>query len=217
MPAVLDIIELVHEQTFLGQQINNVYYFENSDGTTDLATLAAWFETNVVPDIKAFQVAELAHVNLRLRNLFDLGETHEEPLTGTGAGAASGNEFPAFFAYAVRLDHNLGSMRPGFKRYAGGSETAVTDALIDPPTIALLAAVGDNLVNPAAVVNTGYNHVIVGRVCAEPNPTAGAVPSCLRYRLPETQAEAAAAGVAYPVSYEVYSQPTTQNSRKWYT
>lgn len=217
MPAGGDIIELTHEQSYLGQQVNNVYFFEAVDGTASLTALAAWFETNMVPAIKQFQNDLCLHYNLRLRNLFDAGETYEEPLTGGGAGVSGALELPSFFAVTMRLDHTSGEVRNGFKRWSGLDEGAVADAILTAAMITNMAVVGELLMNPPSVTNTGWAHVIIGRVCAEPNPTPGAVPSCLRYRLPETQAEAAAAGVAYPVEYAIYAQPTTQNSRKWYT
>lgn len=217
MAAGGDIVELVHEQTYLGQVLNNVYFFEAAVADASLSGLAAWFETNVVPAVKARQATLVTHVNLRLRNLFDAGETYEEPLTGTGAVDETTNELPAFFAATIRLNHTAGDVRPGFKRFSGDVEGAIADALWTAVVITQWEAVGNLLVNPPSVANAEWAHVIVGRVCDELNPVVGAVPVCLRYVLPRTQAEAAAAGIAYPVTFEVYTQPTTQNSRKWYT
>lgn len=186
MPLGGDVIELVHEQTYLGQQVNNVYFFEAVDGTATLTGLATWFETNVVPDIKGIQNDEVTHINLRLRNLFDLGETYEEPLTGVGALASSSFELPAFVAYTARLDHTSGDVRPGFKRWAGVSEDSVTDSLVAAVRITAIEAICANLVNPPADVNATWAHVIVGRVCDELNPVVGAVPRCLKYVLPRT-------------------------------
>lgn len=214
MPAGGDIIELVHEQSYLGQQVNNVYYFEAAVQDASMEALATWFEDNVVPAVKAIQNDLLNHLNLRLRNLFNDDETLEEVLTGSGALLSSDVELPSFFALELRLDHETGTLRPGFKRWGGINEGSVTDAVVSAGTVANMTNIGDLLINPPAVANPDWAHVVVGRVCAEPNPDPEGVPSCLRYRLPETQAEAV---VGYPVIYEVFSQPTTQNSRKWYT
>lgn len=214
MPAIGEVVELVHEQLYLGQTINNVYYFQDSVGGTPLTTLSAWFETNVVPKVKAFQVDILTHVNLRLRNLMDVGETYEEPLTGTGAQPAGVIEMPSFFALGIRLDHPTGDIRPGFKRYAGANEGSFEDALVVAGVVTQLETLAAELVNPPTTALTGYVHVIVKRICETPNPTPGAIPACLKYRLPETVAELEA---AYPDTYEAGVQPTTQNSRKYYT
>jgi len=214
MPSGGDVIELVHEQTYLGQQMNNVYYFEAVDGTASLISLAAWFETNLVPDVKAIQNDLVTHTNLRLRNLFNLAETYEEPLTGTGVNPASTSELPAFFAFTCRMDHDNAQVRPGFKRWSGMHEANVTDSLLDASAITALTAIAVHLVNPLSPALATWAHVVVGRVCETPNPTPGDVPACLKYRLPENQIELV---VGYPTSVEVYSQPTTQNSRKWYT
>jgi len=214
MPTGGDVVELVHEQTYLGQNVNNVYYFESVDGSTPLSTLAAWFETNVVPVVKNLQSNLVGHTNLRLRNLFDLAETYEEPLTGTGAQATTNGEMPSFYAFSIRFDHSNGEVRSGFKRYAGVDEGQFADALLVAGTVTLLDAIAAPLINPLTPALASWAHVVINRVCDEPNPILGAVPRCLKYRLPANQAESAP---GYPTSYEVYSQPTTQNSRKWYT
>jgi len=209
-----DIVELVHEQGYLGQVINNVYYFEAAVADAPLNSLSAWFETNVVPKIKAIQVDLVTHVNLRLRNLFDLAENYEEPLSGTGGVSSAALELPAFFAYTVRFDHANGSVRPGFKRWSGCEEGGIADSLLVAARVTSLETLAAELVNPPTTSNPNWAHVIVGRICEVPNPDPLGVPSCLKYRLPEVIAES---NPAYPLSYEVYTQPTTQNSRKWYT
>lgn len=214
MPATGDVIELVHEQTYLGQSVNNVYYFQNNDVAGTLVTLADWFEANVVVQLKDFQLDLVTHVNLRLRNLFLDAETHEEPLTGTGAVVSGMEELPAFFAASCRFDHVQGDLRPGFKRWAGLGENHLEDSLIRPANVTMLEEVAALLIQPPSVANTGWVPVVVKRVCETPNPDPDAVPSCLKYRLPESQAELITGTLT---SYEVYTQPTTQNSRKYYT
>lgn len=208
-----DLVELVHEQTYLGQIVNNVYYFRAVADTT-LLTLTSWFEANVVPGMKNNQVDLVTHVNLRTRNVFLDSETYEEPLTGTGLLVSGLGELPSFVAYAIRLDHDNGAVRPGFKRIVGVPEDSIENALLTSSRVTALTTVAGLLVNPASTVNPQFEHVVVGRVCETPNPTPGAIPACLKYRLPETQAELVAGVI---LTAEVYAQPTTQNSRKWYT
>lgn len=213
MAASGDLIELVHEQTYLGQNCNNVYYFVAVASTT-LTTLTSWFEANVVPKVKAVQVDLVTHVNLRVRNVFVPSETYEEPLTGTGAIVSNLVELPAYMAYTIRLDHENGNVRPGFKRYVGVEELGIEDALLTATRVALLVTLGNILLNPAVpTTNPQFTHVVVNRVCETPN-TPGLIPACLKYRLPENSGELDAGTI---VSGEVYAQPTTQNSRKWYT
>lgn len=213
MAAINDIVELVHEQQYLGQNVNNVYYFRAVNAVA-LSTLTTWFETNVVPLVKAQQVDLVTHINLRCRNLYSPIETYEEPLTGVGGVTSGVNEMPAFLAYAIRLDHDNGTLRPGFKRFTGVSEAGLDDGLVNATRVSGLVTLGNMLVNPPTVLNPNWLHVIVGRVCEEPNPTPGAQPSCLKYRLPESLTES---NVGIVVTAEVYAQPTSQNSRKWYT
>jgi hypothetical protein len=214
MPSGGDVIELVHEQTYLGQICNNVYYFEAVDGTALLNVLAAWFETNVVPTVKALQVDLVTHTNLRLRNLFNLAETYEEPLTGVGGVTSAALELPSFIAYGVRFDHNNGEVRSGFKRITGCEEGGIADGLLTPARVTTLETYANVLVNPLTPALATWAHVVINRVCEELNPVVGGIPRCLEYRLPNAQIES---NPGYPVSYEVYTQPTSQNSRKWYT
>jgi len=214
MPSGGDVIELTHEQAYMGQVVNNVYYFEAVDGTASLTSLAAWFETNVLPPIKVIQNNLVTHTNLRLRNLFNLAETHEEPLTGTGSLVSGAQEMPSFFAAQVRFDHTNAQVRPGFKRWTGLVEDSIADSLYSASLITQMDAIATPLMNPLTPALATWAHVIVGRVCETQNPDPDAVPSCLKYRLPENQIELV---VGYPVAYEAYAQPTTQNSRKWYT
>lgn len=209
-----DIIELVHEQYYLGQQVNNVYFFEGAVASPSMASLATWFETNVVTAIKSVQNTDVQHLNLRLRNLFNLAETLEEPLTGTGAETSGTGELPAFMAYTIRFDHGVATIRSGFKRWAGVLEGYLDDSLVNASMVSQLNVIGGELINPPTTPNTDWAHVIVKRICETPNPDPEGVPSCLKYRLPQNQGEAV---VGYPTSFEVYTQPTTQNSRKWYT
>ena len=213
MAAGGDCVELVHEQTYLGQIVNNVYFFEAVSEAT-LVNLATWFETNVVNRVKGVQIDLVTHTNLRLRNLFNLSENYEEPLTGTGTLGAGVNELPSFMAYTIRLDHDNGSVRPGFKRYCGVDESNLADALVSSGRIATLETLAGELINPPTTANILWAHVIVNRICETANPIPGAVPACLKYRLPENQGEF---NPGYPISFEAYAQPTTQNSRKWYT
>lgn len=214
MPAVGDVIELVHEQLYLGQTVNNVSYWQSNDAGSSLTALAAWYETNVVAAVANGQCSELTHVNLRLRNLFLDAETYEEPLTGAGAIACADTELPSFVAVSIRFDHVQGGLRPGFKRFAAINEAHISNALLIAGIITLYDTVGSYFVQPPPVANTGWVPVIVKRVCEIPNPTPGESPICLKYRLPETQGELI---TGVPTSFEVNPQPTTQNSRKYYT
>lgn len=214
MPAIGDVIELVHEQTYLGQQVNNVFYFQNNDAAGTLTTLATWFETNVVPKTKTIQNDLVTHVNLRLRNLFLDAETHEEPLTGTGAKVSGLEELPSYIAQSVRFDHVQGGLRPGFKRWTGMLETQIENGLLRAGNVTELETLAAELIQPPTTPNTGWVPVIVQRICETPNPDPEATPSCLKYRLPESQAELI---TGVPTSFEASPQPTSQNSRKFYT
>lgn len=209
-----DIVELVHTQTYLGQTLNNVYYFEAVVGGASLSQLAAWFETNVVPAVKALQNDLVTHTTLHLRNLFNLAEVWDEPLTGTGSILAGAGELPAFFASQLKLTHNNALVRPGFKRISGLTENNIGDGVLETVYRTGLFNYSQLLINPPSAANPNWAHVIVNRICQIPNPDPNATPVCLKYRLPNNQSES---DPGYPTGWLIYGEPTTQNSRKWYT
>ena len=93
-------------------------------------------------------------------------------------------------------------------------ENGGADALVSSTVVTQMVTLGNMLVNPVTVLLAEYAHAIVGRICETPNPTPGAIPSCLKYRLPENAGELEWGLI---LTAEPYAQPTSQNSRKWYT
>lgn len=205
MPVGGDVIQLTHKMAYGSQDILNVYYFEAVDGSADLDVLAAWFNTNVVPDIKAAQVPGISHASLDLINLYDTGEVYELALSGNGTMAA-GDGFASFYAAAVRFPHATADLRDGFKRYGVPNETYAAGNQWTAGYITLLEDIADHLINPIAPALPTWAHVIVGRV-----KVIDMVTETYTYRLPETQSEGR---LGYPVSYEVSPYCTSQNTRK---
>lgn len=204
-----DVAELVHEYTFGTQTMLNVYFFEAVDGTAALIDLAGWFNSNVVPDIKALQPDTTTHVELRLRNLFDDAEVYDLALSGTGSiPTASDNPLPSFVSTSLRLLHAQGNLRSGWKRIQGGTESYADGGVWSAAYQTLVDNVGGHLVNPLTPTLATWAHVVVGRI--KYTTPDGSV----AYRLPSTQAEAV---IGYPTSYVTGTRLTTQNSRKWYT
>lgn len=209
MPSAGDVIQMVHEQDIGAQTVLNVYYFQAVDATADLGDLANWFNTNVVPDIKALQSPSVTHVELELVNLFDDNEFLALPLSGAGTNPGAAGRLSTFTAAQIRLLHGTGGLRTGFKRYIAGTEddqqgdvwTAAFQAIIDD--------VGDDLMNPLTPALATWTHVIVKRIKFV-DPVSGEE----KYRLPENIGELV---VGYPTSFFTYPEITTQNSRKWYT
>lgn len=208
--AINHIYELVHEQQFAGQQINNVYHFQATDSVVTPQNLADWFETNIEPDIRGRMHATWTSVNIRVRNLFLTSETAENPVGLTGTGAPPTDELPSFVAIGARFDHNLGGTRPGSKRWGILSEAEQDEGVWIASTVSAWQTIANKLVNPLAPA-IAFNHVIVDRVCEEFDPLDPT--RCIKWRLPETEAEANTGEVT---GAEVQTQVTTQNTRKWY-
>ena len=209
MAAGGDVAQLVHYQTQFTQNVLNVYYFEAVTGGADLADLSAWFATNVVPAVKASQNTSVAHVKLELKNLFDNGEVDDLALSGTGDKTATGQTIPEFLAASIRLLHNNGFVRSGWKRVCCGTEDEINGSAWDAALVADVEDIADFLINPLSPTLTDWVHVVLQRVRVV-DPVTGVV----TYELPTAQGQSE---IGYPTSYVVSNRVTTQNSRKWYT
>lgn len=201
-----DIVQLTHNMQIGAVDVLNVYYFEAVDGTADIEVLGAWFNTNVVPLVKAAQQTGVTHEQLALVNLFDTGEIYEVALSGTGSQTGT-DAFTSFHAGSIRLVHNTAGLRDGFKRIGASVEGNASGNAWLAAQVTALENIAAKLLNPLSPTLATWAHVIVGRV-KEIDVVTGET----TYRLPEIQAEVV---VGYPTSYDVSTVVTSQVSRKY--
>lgn len=203
--ALNDVYQLVDVQGYDGQQILNVYFYQQRAAI--LAgnipqQLADTFEATVLPDILSNQTSDITHTELRVTNLFNPAENTTSLISEPGANG-SGDTGAPFVAAGFRLRQDNGALRNGAKRIAGLPDSYDTDGIISSPTaIAGLLAVGAAMVLglDAGIVSNAFLPVIVGRILDGGN-----------YRLPENLGEAVIGTVLEAL---MNVNMTSQTSRK---
>jgi hypothetical protein len=172
--AVGDVYQVVDEQVMFGQVCMNVWFFRMATAPTgeeSAIDVANAFITEFLPFVTALQSTTVEHRSIRVTNLYDPGDVHEELVSVTGD--ADGDVHGTFEAYALKMTGNNGAVRPGSKRIVGVTEAASTDGVVDDS--ATLALLGD--LATAATLGIVYGtgsagtlaSVIVKRIFDDPN------------------------------------------------
>lgn len=152
MAAVLgDLIQATVKQTYLGQQILNVYNYRITNitgaGADYLEQFANWIDDTINDVVAAIQISSLVYTEVEMRNLSNGLDFFVLPVTRTGDIADSGNNaVPSFVSAGFQLVRESLATRNGYKRYAGLSDGllvnnsyAISDAQRDAIQDALAA------------------------------------------------------------------------------
>lgn len=128
------IIKMVHVQQYLGQEMQNRYFYftPSAVNVPILDDLADVFNTLVVPVIKDLQSAGVTHVRLDTIELAGVSFS-SFPLSGTGnvVGEAS----PSWNALSFKLSRTNTTTKSGGKRIGGLSEVVLANnGLFGDPT-----------------------------------------------------------------------------------
>lgn len=129
--ALGDLIQLIDNQTYLGQQVLNVYYYRITAllglGDGYLSDLNNDWETNILATIRAIQLDGLLHVSREWRNLTNGTDLFADNgvLNGLVGGAAT-SYTPSFLSAGFMLQRESLATRNGYKRFAGISESNVS-------------------------------------------------------------------------------------------
>ena len=215
--TVGDVYELVDVQTFLGQEVLNVYFYEQIallvilDPSETLASVLAnqWI-AGPLDTIKAGQSGDVTHTAIRVRNLFDESDQAEVLISLPGLfSASSGDSDSAFVALGIKESTNNGSIRPGSKRIAGQPSNVTVDGVITDSTYLTSSlntanTLSDNIPSDAPIPVDTWQPVVVKRI---KETIAGKV----KYRLPNVITEKV---VGIVVSALFNAVLTSQVSRK---
>lgn len=128
--AVGDIYQVTLKQSFLGQECDAVFHYEQKDvvvtvpaSLNNAQALGTWFVENVLPPIHAIQQQNVTDISLQVRNIFDDEDANLDVLTGAGTGDSGAEEsMPPFNAYDFALTGVGNAVHNGRKRIVGLSE-----------------------------------------------------------------------------------------------
>jgi len=168
-----DLIQLVDNQSYLGQQILNVYYYRLNAvfiGDTDyLEQLNTYWGLNVLAQVKSIQGDYLAHNSREWRNLSNGTDLFVDASVERGDLTPTDDTVtPSFLSAGFMLQRGSLVTRNGYKRFAGLIEANVAGNTIvgldDEIELIRTALAGDLNIGILAVAEP----VIVKRPIAVP-------------------------------------------------
>lgn len=186
-----DVYEIVAKQSYKGQDVVNVYHYQQSEiilslgGTTAQFLLNRWRDT-ILPAIAACQDGALVYTELTCRNLFNSGDKGSILLSLAG-GWGEQDSLPTFNAVNFDMAGDNPAVRNGSKRLAGVLELSQSDGVLTHPeslnryTAAAAAMAQSLIISPLGIVPEFFP-VTVKRVRT-------GTPGAYKYELPETVQE----------------------------
>lgn len=174
--AVNDVLQIEDHQTYLGQQLLNVYHYKvvSFESLADYVDIADQFQVLVIAEVRDIQVTGVVHTRCVVRNLTNGIDIYEQ--VSSDAGTVSGDGLPSLVAASFRLVRTNATTRHGAKRIGGLAESQI--AYNDPISAAVAAftnvatQMGQDLVQTGTVDHDFVlQPVIVGR--SETAPGSG--------------------------------------------
>lgn len=137
--ALGDLLQITDFQTYLSQQVLNVYYYRVTSITGldggYLEAIGDWFKDNVLAAVVNVQVDGLLHVTRDIRNLSNGVDLYTDSEVIPGAGDVSATSFsPSYVSLGFLLRRESLTTRNGYKRIAGVPEQNITGNQWDGPT-----------------------------------------------------------------------------------
>jgi hypothetical protein len=211
------IMQLIDQQTFQGQAIENVFHFVDEDGVADMNAFPAIYVADVLPLITPAQQVGCVHVNIRYRQVYPTATLFlDHPISPTVAGGDPGDPEPSSVAASVKwLLGNptvvlaggfTGHIKRGGARIGGVSNSFSSGNTIAPEHVPLYAAWAAELRSPGSDTwQLCVASYLLGNPVAPVPPATHAVP---RDRSETVTAYTIVTGASAPA-------PSTQNTRKF--
>lgn len=162
--AIGELYELIDGQRYLGQDIINVYHYENRRESGTAQALAAAWADQVLPTIAALQMPQVEHVEVEVINLDDDEDFGVFAASVVGTNPAPGDPLPSFYAARISIKRASRVVRNGAKRYAGIPEGGAAGNALNGDTFDALVDIATDLQDPIVSVEGGeWDLVIYGR------------------------------------------------------
>lgn len=159
--AIGDVFQVTDHQTYLGQEIVNVYHYINRREDGNAQTLADAFIADVLPWVTPIQSADLQHTRVSVINLNDEGDFADVVSSIPGNTTEVGDNLPSFYAARLTLIRSTRAVRNGAKRYAGLVEGGVSGNTVDGNILLALQDLATALENPVTGAPTGEWDLII--------------------------------------------------------
>ena len=186
--AIIDMYEIVHDMTQLGQNMLIVTHAERALPGEVAQSVADSYANSILPIVRLQQDNTVVNNELRVFNLGVPTDFHTQSLLGA-LGLRAGLTAPTFIGGAVRFPSLNREIRSGHKRFSGMQESDYTDGVLTAPANTLLENNGDALIGnwlSSIDAHVVANYAIIKRICKTTDPVTG---KCLVYRLPVDDAE----------------------------
>lgn len=186
--ALSDFWEVKDNQVFQGKAVLNVYHVKRILVGANAAAVSQGFIDSIIgATLASLQDVDVGRTTLEVANLgtpTDFISVDTSVLIGTRAGAT----FAGFTTGAIQLNRTRTDMKNGQKRFLVGGELDANDGTWNAAFLAEMATLAAALIAPwednAAPGVDICELVVLKRFCVVP-----AQDPCLKYRLPNTDAE----------------------------
>lgn len=128
--AIGDLYRIVWHTTLNAKEIQNRWYYQQTDGNGNVFNLQLEFTSHVLNTLLAQLNDSLVNVRLDIENIHDTTDFATFPLTGNGAQV--GDALPSHDAFNVTLLRGDKAFGQGRKSLAGVSEADQNNGVIDP-------------------------------------------------------------------------------------
>jgi hypothetical protein len=193
--ALGEVYELTLKTTQAGQQMANVFYFQElstfAGGLPNPAeACASAFFAQYLPKIRAITNPQLNYLMISCRSLWTDSFKHDILLTGNGTGTGNfgGEALSTFLAIGFKMRGNNPAVKVGFKRFAGIGEGVNANGVVNliggeiTAMTALKTQMSTNLMDTLTTLIPWFAPAIIKRVRT-------GVPGNYVYRLPAEPGE----------------------------
>jgi len=184
--ALTDCYVLRDIQSFNGELILNVYFYQDLLLASVAQNVVESFVADMLPKVRAIQTNVLKHEVIDAVNMADPANFYETPINLLGLVATEAMAAHDAINYSLRL--NSRALRPGSKRYCGIPDNASSNnTFADSGFLAAAETLRVQLFTPLlSGVLVTFQPIVVKRVPYNPDPLDLGK---FAYRLPETEGE----------------------------
>ena len=139
------IFEVISRYTYLGESIQNNWYFEETDGNGTAVTMDDAFQFNIIPVLFSALSDSLVGSTILVKNMENPLDFGEFGYRTVSTGSQTGNEEPSTITARLRFSRPRSDIKGGRKSFSGLTEGQVSGNTLSSPTVAILATLSDLL------------------------------------------------------------------------